>query len=107
MRILLDECMPRGLRRDLAGHEVYTVQELGFAGLANGALLQQAVAAGIEVFLTVDRGIEHQQYVEAIPIAVIALRARSNDIVDLRPLIPAALAAIGSALSGRVTRISP
>lgn len=97
--------MPRGLRRDLTGHQVHTVQELGFAGLTNGTLLQQAVAAGIKVFLTVDRGIEHQQHIPAFPIAFIAIRAPSNDVVDLRPLMPAVLKAISSAQAGRVTRI--
>lgn len=105
MRILLDECMPRGLRRDLAPHQVHTVQELGFAGLKNGALLEQSVAAGIEVFLTLDRGIEYQQRVPALSIAIIAVRARSNDIAELRPIMPAVLGAITNAPPGRVTRV--
>jgi hypothetical protein len=97
--------MPRGLRHDLTGHQVQTVQDLGFAGLSNGALLRQATAAGIEVFLTVDRGIEHQLHIPAIPIAVIALRARSNDIADLRPLMRAVIESVSKAPAGRVTQI--
>ena len=34
MRVLLDECVPRPLRRELAGHDVQTVQELGWGGEA-------------------------------------------------------------------------
>jgi hypothetical protein len=63
---LLDECMPRPLRRDLPDHEVRTVQEQGWAGLENGELLRLAAAAGFEVFLTVDRGVELQQQVPAL-----------------------------------------
>jgi hypothetical protein len=88
VRILLDECLPRPLRHSLATHEVSTVQEMGWSGIENGALLRRAVAEGFAVFLTVDRSIEYQQNTQDIGLAIIALRARSNDIVDLLPLMP-------------------
>ncbi len=34
MRILLDECLDWRLRRDLPGHDVKTVQEMGWAPLS-------------------------------------------------------------------------
>jgi predicted nuclease of predicted toxin-antitoxin system len=105
MRVLLDECLPRRLLRELPGHEVRTVQELGWAGTKNGALLRRAVADGFEVFVTVDRNLEHQQHMPDVALAVVALRARSNDVVDLAPLMPAVLAALPTLTPGRVTRI--
>ena len=42
MRLLLDECVPKRLRRELPGHEVRTAQEAGWAGVKNGALLRAA-----------------------------------------------------------------
>jgi hypothetical protein len=42
MRVLLDECVPRALRKELLGHEVKTVAEAGWAGVKNGELLQLA-----------------------------------------------------------------
>jgi len=36
MRLLLDECVVRDLKKDLAEHEVSTVVEAGFGGLENG-----------------------------------------------------------------------
>jgi len=39
MRILLDEYVPRPLRRELAAHEVRTVVEMGWAGKRNGELM--------------------------------------------------------------------
>ena len=44
MRILLDECVPVALKRNLAslGHECQTVREAGFAGKKNGKLLTLA-----------------------------------------------------------------
>ncbi|MGH9871848.1 MAG: hypothetical protein ACRD9S_05195 [Pyrinomonadaceae bacterium] len=42
MKLLLDECVTRHLKRDLAGHEVHTVEDAGFKGLENGDLLKAA-----------------------------------------------------------------
>lgn len=54
MRVLLDECLPRQLTRQLVGHQAQTVPDLGWASKENGELL--ALAAGrFDVFLTVDR----------------------------------------------------
>ena len=94
MRVLLDECLPAGLRRELSAHDVTTVQRMGWAGKSNGALLSLVEQAGFAVFVTVDRGIVFQQRVRDRSFAVIALRAPSNDIADLRPLMPALLAAL-------------
>ena len=61
MRILLDECLPARLGRELVGHEAATAPKMGWAGLKNGALLGQAVAAGFEVFVAVDKNLPTQQ----------------------------------------------
>jgi len=87
MRILLDECLPRRLRDELPGHDVHTVHDAGWKGRKNGELL--GLAAGhFDVFLTVDAGIEYQQNLGQLALGVIALKARSNRLEDLRPLMP-------------------
>ncbi len=93
MRVLLDECVPRGLRAELPGHEVKTVAEAGWAGAKNGTLLQLA-ATQFEVPLTVDRNLEYQQSFLGLTIAVIVVDVPSNDIAVLRPLMPAVLKAL-------------
>lgn len=100
MRVLLDECVPRKLRRELPGHDVRTVAEMGWAGTRNGILLERA-AAEFDVFLTVDQGIEFQQHLAGINLAVIVIAALSNNVDDLRPLMPRVLAAISSTSPGR------
>ena len=35
MKLLLDECVTRYLKRDLAAHEVSSVEDVGFKGLEN------------------------------------------------------------------------
>ncbi len=47
MRILLDECLPAGLGRELTGHGVITVPKMGWGGLKNGNLPTRAVEAGL------------------------------------------------------------
>ena len=105
MRVLLDECLPRQLARDLPGHDVSTVQREGWADTKNGALLRLAGAAGFGAFVTVDQGVEHQQRVAALPFGVVALRAASNDLDDLRPLMPGVLAALASLRPGQLARV--
>ena len=92
MRILLDECVPRALKRSLSNFTVVqTVPEAGLAGLTNGALLRSASGA-FDVFVTVDKNIQHQQKLASFEIAFVLLRARSNDIADIAPLVPKLLA---------------
>lgn len=92
MRILLDECLPRELADELSGHDVRTVQQEGWAGLENGELLQRA-AATFAIFLTVDKRI-HSTHLLPKTLAVITIRAKSNRIQTLRPLVPDILRAL-------------
>ena len=56
MKLLLDECVTRYRKRDLIGHDVSTVDEAGFKGLKNGALLR-AADGNFDVLVTVDKSI--------------------------------------------------
>ena len=105
MRLLLDECLPRPLKRELVGHEVQTAAEAGLAGLKNGALLDQA-AGRFDVFITVDANLRYQQNAAKLRLAVLVLRAASNDMSDLRPLVPAVLAALPALAAGVIVEIS-
>jgi predicted nuclease of predicted toxin-antitoxin system len=87
VRLLLDECVPQRLRRELPGHEVRTAPEMGWAGKENGELLGLAESK-FEVLVTVDQRIKYQQSVAGRNIAVVVLLARRNKIDFLRPLIP-------------------
>jgi hypothetical protein len=80
MRILLDECVPRPLRRNLPGHDVRTVQEMGWDGHENGDLLRELLAAGFDVFLTVDQNLRYQQNLRAAGVAVLVLVAPTNKL---------------------------
>ena len=93
MRILLDESVPGRLGALLVGHEASSVQRRGWAGIKNGNLLTLA-ATEFDVLLTADKGIEHQQNLAALPIAVLIVLARSNRMEDMAPAVPAILTAL-------------
>ena len=102
MRVLLDECLPRRLKRELVGHDARTAPEMGWASKRNGELLALA-ARDFDVFLTADRNLSYQQDVSAFNIAVVVLVAQSNRIDDLRPLAPRLLEMLATAKRGAVT----
>ena len=86
MRVLLDENLPHDLASELTGHDVLTVQGLGWAGIKNTELLQRAEGT-VDALLTMDRNIERQQKLDRLSFGVVVIRARSNRIDDLRPLV--------------------
>lgn len=106
MRILLDECVPRRLRRGFPSHDVHTVSEMGWSGKKNGELLQLMTGQGFEVLVTVDQNIRYQQNLQAAGVAVVVLIASSNRLMDLTPLMAAALASLGSIKPGDIVEIS-
>lgn len=87
MRLLLDESVPARLRQHFPTHSVRTVVELGWRGIKNGDLLALA-AAEFDAFVTVDKNLQYQQNLNKLPIAVILLDARSNELPMLLPLLP-------------------
>jgi hypothetical protein len=105
VQVILDECVPRPLKRHVAGHEVTTVQERGWAGLKNGPLLRFMREAGVEAFVTTDRNLEHQQNLAAAGLAVVVLVAVTNTLEDLLPLVPALRVALEHPRPGQVTRV--
>ena len=104
MKVLLDECIDWRLLHDIHGHEVKTARQMGWAAIHNGELLGLAATA-FDVFVTVDRNLSFQQKSPAFSIAVVVLRARTNRLSDLRPLVPALLAFIPTVRPGTVTQV--
>jgi PIN like domain len=105
MRILLDECVPRPLRKELTGHDVRTVHEMGWAGKKNGELLALLAGAGFEVLLTVDQNLRHQQNLSAAGVAVVVMVAQSNRLGDLVPLLPEVEVALSTIQAGDVVEV--
>lgn len=60
---------------------------MGWGGVKNGALLALA-AKDFDAFITVDKNLPYQQNLATLPVAVVVLRAASNELSSLAPLMP-------------------
>lgn len=102
--MLLDECVPRRLAQAFsAGHSVATVTGMGWAGTKNGELLRLAAANGFEALVTVDVGL---RVPTDAPLSVLVLRAGSNRLEALMPLMPSVLRQLSALLPGRTEIIA-
>jgi len=101
VKVFVDECVDWRLARDIEGHEVKTARQMGWSTVKNGELLALA-AKEFDVFVTVDRNLSFQQNLPTFSIAVIVLRASTNRLADLKPLVPQLLACIAGAEKGAV-----
>jgi predicted nuclease of predicted toxin-antitoxin system len=104
VKVLIDENLPRKLAGHLKGHECRTVAECGWAGKKNGELLSLAEPV-FDVLLTLDKNIPYQQDLRLDRIAILIVRAVSNRIQDLLPVIPECLAALQSIKPGQVVHV--
>jgi hypothetical protein len=102
---LLDACVPRQLARELRGHEVRSVVEMGWGDLDDGPLLD-AVASHCDALVTVDKSLPKQQSLSRRPFAVVVLRARRNRLTDLVPLVPRLLEALPEMEPGEVRELT-
>jgi hypothetical protein len=73
MLILFDHGAPRGLARTLSGHSVVTARARGWDRLSNGALLNAAEAAAVDLLLTTDQRIRYQRNLTGRKIAIVVL----------------------------------
>lgn len=105
MRVILDECLPKRLTRELPGHDAVTVPMAGWAGIQNGDLLRR-ISENFQAFITIDGNLAHQQNTGKLPFGVIVLGAPSNKIEDIRPLIPEILQTLRALEPGQVIRVS-
>jgi predicted nuclease of predicted toxin-antitoxin system len=96
VKILLDECVPRPLRKLLATHTCRTAQEMSWKSIKNGELLTLAEAQ-FDLFITSDQGFAYQQNLRGRRIAVLQLSTNK-----LRPIDAAA-----AQLRDAVEKISP
>ena len=74
------------------------------SGVKNGPLLRRA-AQEFDVFLTVDHGVEYQQNLLGLDLAIVVMVAATNDIEDLRPLMPRVRETLTSASPGILIKV--
>jgi predicted nuclease of predicted toxin-antitoxin system len=105
LRLLPDACVPRKLKDALTPHATSTARERGWNRLPDGPLLD-AMAGEIDVLITVDRSLPFQQRLHDRPFAVVVLRAKTNRLEDLLPLVPALLQVLNEVKPGEIREIT-
>ena len=105
MRILLDECAPRPLKREFADYDIRTVVEMGWSGKKNGELLRLMRQEGFTVLLTTDQNLRYQQNLVQAGVAVVVLVAPSNKLSDLLPLAPETRNVLNTITLGEVIEV--
>ena len=106
MLVLIDESLPKRVRREMPGFRAFTVPQRGWSRTKNGALLRLAESAGFEAFLTADQSLQYQQNLSKSKLRIIVFDALSNRMEHIGPLLPKAMAALREMSPGEVRLIS-
>jgi hypothetical protein len=106
MNILLDECLDWRLKHDLPGHQVRSVQEMGWSGIKNGQLLSLAQSQ-FDVFITGDQNLSYQQNISNLSLAVVILQAPSVRLIHTRPLMANVAALLPTLKPGVAVFVTP
>jgi predicted nuclease of predicted toxin-antitoxin system len=105
VKILLDENLPHRLRPLLTEHDVFTVAFMKWGGVQNGELLTLAAAEGFDVVITKDTGMPYEQNIEKLPCSIVVLVAPTNELDDIRPLVPVLLDRLRTLQARSFTRL--
>ena len=104
-RVLLDENVPRGLRRLLPQFHIRTVQEEAWAGAKNGNLLRSA-SGTFDVLLTVDQRMRFQQNISSFSIGVVVIEAYDTTLPNLERYLAEITAAVNAVRPGALLVVS-
>lgn len=88
MKILLDECITKQLKRYLDEFEVFTVQELNLSGIKNGKLMSFCAENNFDVLLTIDKNLTFQQNLEKYPVSIAVFNCLTSKIEELITFLP-------------------
>jgi hypothetical protein len=98
VKVVLVENLGHRLRRSLGTQEVFTATYMGWQGLKNGKLLQAAEDSDLEVLVTGDQTLSHEQNLSRLQLALVVLSSVEWHI--LKNHLPRIIAAIDNAAPG-------
>ena len=85
MRIFLDECVNAEVKRAFSDDAVQTVTAVGWSALEDGPLLSR-LNGEFDVFITIDKSIEHQQNYRKFRFGIVVAHVVRNDVRSWTPL---------------------
>jgi len=101
MRLLLDESLPWRLSRLLVGHDVSSVQRMGWSGVQNGEVLRLA-APQFDAFVTADQKLPVPAEPRRTADAGVRARIAQHRVERARALVPALLKVLGEPQSPKM-----
>ena len=102
MKILLDEGVPKIIQKRLGQLSISNVEEMGWRGIKNGALLD-LMSGKFQILITTDKNLPSQQNLGKRQISVIILP--TNDIPSVIELLPQIEQAIGDISAGEFRQL--
>jgi len=107
-RILIDECInprlaPR-LRASLPDHAIETVRDSGWAGQPDHLLVRK-IQGRFDVFLTIDKGFEHEHNLDNLTFGVVVLETANNQMPSYDRLWEDLIRQIQTISPGRTVRV--
>ena len=105
MKIIIDECLPKRIRRFFVDNDAWTVPQLGLNGYKDTELLDALDRRNIDIFITIDGNIEYQQQFNNRSFRTIIIRAVSNRFSDLQQFESKLQKAVCSSGSHRIIHI--
>ena len=104
LRVLLDAHIDKRLKESITEHDVWTARDQRLENLLDGQLLD-VIDGRFDVLVTMDKSLRFQNRLKGRSFGVILLRAKSNRISDLLPIVPALLLTIPEVKPGEVIEI--
>jgi len=105
VRILLDECVNAGVKAAFPGHTVKTVAQIGWGGSADGPLLTHAQGS-FDVFVTIDRKLEHQHNLKGLRLGFVVIGVPDNQIGSYQAIFAELLQAAETVKRGQVIHVN-
>jgi hypothetical protein len=102
LRILLDEGVPKIIQKRLGQLSISNVEEMGWRGIKNGALLD-LMAGQFQILITTDRNLPSQQNLKKRQISLVILP--TNDVPSVIGLLPQIERAIAEIPPGEFQRL--
>ncbi len=103
MRVVVDASIDPRLVEAFAGDEAQTLFDLGWQHLKDNVLVKQLEC---DVFVTADRGLEHQHNLKSLSFGIVVVHVARNKIAFYRPLFPQLREAIATVRAGQVVHVS-
>jgi len=102
MRVVIDASIDPRLVEAFVGEDVQTLFDLGWQHLKDNVLVKQLEC---DVFVTADRGFEHEHNLKSLSFGIVVVHAARNKIAFYRPLFPQLLNAAAKVRAGQVVHV--